>query len=88
MGAGAEHQKLAVETGYWPLFRFNPDAPKGKKFKVDSKAPQEPVEDFMYKEARFARVKKMDAKFAAQLLTKAQDGIDDKWERLQIFTKL
>ncbi len=88
LGAGAEHQKLAVETGFWPLFRFNPDSPKGKKFKVDSKAPQEPIEDFMYKEARFARVKKMDDKFAAQLLTKAQEGVDDKWERLQIYSKL
>jgi pyruvate-ferredoxin/flavodoxin oxidoreductase len=87
-GAGAQHQELAVETGYWPLFRFNPDNAKGKKFKIDSKAPQGSVEDFMYKEARFVRVKKMDEKFAAQLLTKAQEGIDDKWERLQIFNSL
>ncbi|MCD6543599.1 MAG: pyruvate:ferredoxin (flavodoxin) oxidoreductase [Flavobacteriaceae bacterium] len=88
MGAGAEHQQIAVETGYWPLFRFNPDNEKGKKFKIDSKAPQGTVEDFMYKEARFTRVKKMDAKFAAQLLKKAQVGVDDKWERLQIFKSL
>jgi pyruvate-ferredoxin/flavodoxin oxidoreductase len=88
MGAGADHQQIAVETGYWPLFRFNPDNPKGKKFKVDSKAPVGSVEDFMYQEARFVRVKKMDAKFAAQLLIKAQDHVDDKWERLQIFSNL
>ncbi len=88
MGAGAEHQKLAVETGYWPLFRFNPENPKGKKFKVDSKAPVGSVEDFMYKEARFARVKKMDEKFAEMLMDKAQDFVDDKWERLQIFKNL
>ena len=42
----------------------------------------------MYKEARFARVKKMDEKFANQLLTKAQNHVDDKWERLQIFSNL
>ncbi len=88
MGAGAEHQKIAVETGYWPLFRFNPENPKGKKFKVDSKAPIGSVEDFMYKEARFARVKKMDEKFASLILEKAQEQVDDKWERLQIFSNL
>ena len=88
MGAGAQHQEIAVETGYWPLFRFNPENAKGKKFKIDSKAPQGSVEDFMYKEARFSRVKKMDEKFAAQLLAKAQEGVDDKWERLQIFNNL
>jgi len=88
MGMGAAHQQLAVETGYWPLFRFNPDNPKGKKFKLDSKAPVGNVEDFMYKEARFARVKKMDEKFANQLLLKAQNHVDDKWERLQIFSNL
>jgi pyruvate-ferredoxin/flavodoxin oxidoreductase len=88
MGMGAEHQKLAVETGYWPLFRFNPDNAKGKKFTVDSKKPVGNIEDFMYKEARFVRVKKMDEKFAAQLLNKAQEGVDNKWERLQIFKEL
>jgi len=88
MGAGAEHQQIAVETGYWPLFRFNPENAKGKKFKIDSKAPVGNIEDFMYKEARFVRVKKMDEKFAAQLLVKAQEGVDSKWERLQIFKNL
>ncbi len=88
MGAGAEHQEIAVETGYWPLFRFNPEGKKGKKFKIDSKAPVGNIEDFMYKEARFVRVKKMDEKFAAQLLVKAQEGVDSKWERLQIFKDL
>jgi len=88
MGLGAEHQQLAVETGYWPLFRFNPANAKGKKFRVDSKKPVGNIEDFMYKEARFARVKKLDEKFAAQLLERAQEGVDDKWDRLQIFSNL
>ncbi len=88
MGLAIEHQKLAVTTGYWPLFRFNPDNPKGKKFRLDSKAPEGNVGDFMYKEARFSRVKKMDEKFASQLLEKAQEGVDDKWERLEIFSNL
>lgn len=88
MGLGAEHQEIAVETGYWPLFRYNPMNPKGKRFKVDSKAPKGDVKDFMYKEARFARVKKADPVFAAKLLEVAQSEVDDKWERLQIFSNL
>ncbi|NNK74094.1 MAG: pyruvate:ferredoxin (flavodoxin) oxidoreductase, partial [Flavobacteriaceae bacterium] len=36
---GALQQEKAVQTGYWPLFRFNPSKPKGKKFKLDSKEP-------------------------------------------------
>lgn len=88
LGMGVEHQKDAVATGYWPLFRFNPDNPKGKKFKLDSKAPVGNVGDFMYQESRFTRVEKMDEEFAAQLLTKAQDHVDEKWERLEIFSNL
>ena len=88
LGLGAEHQQIAVETGFWPLFRYNPMNPKGKRFKIDSKAPQGAIEDFMYKEARFARVKKADPVFAARILEVAQNEVDDKWERLQIFSNL
>ncbi len=88
MGLGAEHQELAVETGYWPLFRYNPAADKGKKFKLDSKAPEKALVEFLDKEARFARVKQADAKFAELLQTRAQVEVDGKWERLQLFTAL
>ena len=88
MGEGADHQQMAVETGYWPLFRYNPLAPKGKKFKLDSKAPTESVLEFFNSEARFARVKKVNKDFAEKLQQKAQEHINDEWERLELFTKL
>jgi pyruvate-ferredoxin/flavodoxin oxidoreductase len=88
MGEGADHQALAVETGYWPLFRYNPMAAKGKKFKLDSKAPEKAVSEFFDSEARFARVKKVNKDFAATLQSRAQDHVDDQWERLEMFTKL
>ncbi|WP_298368759.1 pyruvate:ferredoxin (flavodoxin) oxidoreductase [uncultured Lutibacter sp.] len=85
---GAQHQEKAIETGYWPLFRFNPLAPKGKKFKLDSKAPSAPLEDFMYTETRFTRVVKDDAERGAMLLKKAQEQVDIQWERLELYKNL
>ncbi len=85
---GVTQQEKAVETGYWPLFRFNPSKPKGKKFKLDSKAPAAPLEDFMYNEARFTRVVKDNSKLAKELLVEAQEQVDSKWERLELFKSM
>ncbi|MEL4455712.1 pyruvate:ferredoxin (flavodoxin) oxidoreductase [Lutimonas vermicola] len=85
---GATQQGKAVETGYWPLFRFDPSKPKGKKFRLDSKTPSAPLEDFMYNEARFTRVVKDNASLASELLQQAQEEVDSKWERLELFKSL
>ncbi|MEZ2413389.1 pyruvate:ferredoxin (flavodoxin) oxidoreductase [Muriicola sp. E247] len=85
---GALHQERAVETGYWPLFRFDPSKPKGKKFKLDSKEPSKPLEDFMYRETRFTRVVKDDPELGASLLKQAQEEVDTKWERLELFRNM
>jgi len=85
---GALQQKKAVETGYWPLFRFNPLKPKGKKFKLDSKAPSAPLSDFMYNETRFSRVAKENAELGKQLLDQAQEEVETKWERLELFREM
>ncbi|WP_372916633.1 pyruvate:ferredoxin (flavodoxin) oxidoreductase [Salegentibacter sp.] len=82
---GVTQQEKAVETGYWPLFRFNPAQPKGKRFKLDSKAPAAPLSDFMYKETRFTRVVKENAELGAELLKRAQEEVETKWEKLQLF---
>ncbi len=88
LGGGAEHQQKAVDTGYWPLFRYYPDAQKGKKFRLDSKAPTLPLEDFMYNEARFQRVVKENAEVAKKLLDQAQEEVDTQWERLELYKNL
>ena len=82
---GAAQQEKAVESGYWPLFRFNPSKPKGKKFKLDSKAPSIPLKDFMYNETRFSRVAKDNAELGAKLLEQAQSEVNSKWERLELY---
>jgi pyruvate-ferredoxin/flavodoxin oxidoreductase len=85
---GALHQEWAVESGYWPLFRFDPSKPKGKKFNLDSKQPSIPLEQFMYKETRFKRVAKENAKLGEALLKEAQEEVDTRWERLELFRSM
>ncbi|MER2996611.1 pyruvate:ferredoxin (flavodoxin) oxidoreductase [Pontibacter populi] len=81
---GVSHQEKAVETGYWPLFRFDPSKPKGSRFKLDSKPPSAPLSDFMYKETRFTRVVKDDPELGAELLKRAQEEVESKWQKLEL----
>ena len=48
--------KKAVDCGYWNLFRFNPAAPEGKKFTLDSREPAGGYRDFLMNEARYSRL--------------------------------
>ncbi len=88
MGDGANHQDLAVKSGYWPLFRYNPTKPVGKRFQLDSKAPSIPVSELIDKEARFARVKKATPERAQMLMEKLQAEIQSRWDRLELLSKL
>ncbi len=56
MGKSQEEEKLAVEAGYWPLYRFDPRlAAEGKNpFQLDSKEPTMPLQDFLDLETRYA----------------------------------
>ena len=85
---GATQQQKAVASGYWPLFRFNPLNPRGKKFKLDSKAPSIPVTDFMYNETRFSRVIKENGEVGKALHKKVQENINSNWERIELYKKM
>ncbi|NND14832.1 MAG: 4Fe-4S dicluster domain-containing protein, partial [Eudoraea sp.] len=85
---GALQQAKAVNSGYWPLFRFDPSKPKGKKFRLDSKAPTIPLKDFMYGETRFTRVAKENKELGASLLEQAQEEVQTKWERLELYRNM
>jgi pyruvate-ferredoxin/flavodoxin oxidoreductase len=55
MATSMTHQKVAVKSGYWPLYRFQPsDAEHGIPFKLDSHEPSIPVSEFIAGQARFA----------------------------------
>ena len=88
MRYGPEHQALAVKSGYWPLFRFNPLNEKGKRFMLDSKQPEIPLEEYLYSEARYTRVVKQDNERAKELLHLAEEDLKHKWERMEMLASL
>jgi len=81
MRAGLEQQKGAVDSGHWPLFRFNPDlADQGKNpLTMDSKAPKISFKDYAYKETRYNMLAKAKPEMAALLLAQAQKNIGSRW---------
>ena len=89
MADGLSHQKNAVETGSWPLFRFNPlNETTGKApLTLDSKAPSKPLADFMSSETRFHVVNKMNPARYEELLEKAQKNVNDKHTLLEYMSQ-
>lgn len=81
MAKGMEHQKAAVESAYWPLFRYNPNlAKEGKNpLKLDSKPPKIKVQDFAYTETRYKMLTKFKPEAAKKLMEMAQKHVDMKW---------
>ncbi len=55
---GLEQQQAAVQSGYWPLFRYNPELDEAGQnpFKLDSRSPNLPLEKYMYREGRLPHV--------------------------------
>jgi len=72
-----KHQKMAVETGYWPLFRFNPERlAQGKNpLQLDSKAPTVEYKDFAKVEPRFNRLFKTHPEDAETFVDQSQQQI-------------
>jgi pyruvate-ferredoxin/flavodoxin oxidoreductase len=81
METGMSHQKEAVESGYWPLFRFDPMAEaEGKhSFHLDSRAPKISFKDFAMQEARYAMLARTKPEEAERLFEMAQDDINNRW---------
>ncbi len=85
MGKGMQHQKAAVDSGYWQLFRFNPElAKEGKNpFKLDSKDPKIAVKDFAYMETRYKMLTKSHPQIAGKLMKEAQEDVTTRWKEYQ-----
>jgi pyruvate-ferredoxin/flavodoxin oxidoreductase len=78
---GLEQQKLAVQSGYWPLMRYNPSLrDTGKNpFQLDSKAPSIRLKEYSYREARYTMLARSNPDLAATLLKEAQDDVERQW---------
>jgi pyruvate-ferredoxin/flavodoxin oxidoreductase len=82
MRKGLEQQKLAVQSGFWPLYRYNPKlVEEGKNpLVIDSKDPSIPLEQYAYNETRYRMLVQTDEQRAAMLLKQAQQDVKSRWE--------
>ena len=83
MAKGMTQQKLAVESGYWPLYRYNPALEnEGKNpFQLDSKDPKIPLQDYIYTEGRYRMLQRSDPEAAKLLLEQAQQAVTHHWQQ-------
>ncbi|MCP3872013.1 MAG: pyruvate:ferredoxin (flavodoxin) oxidoreductase [Desulfobacteraceae bacterium] len=88
MGKSQLEGKLAVESGYWPLYRYNPETIKEGKnpFNLDSKAPDGTLQEFLGGETRFAALEKSFPDESKRLRAKIQDEVTDKYTMLKMMS--
>ena len=77
-----DQQKAAVASGYWPLFRYNPELTAQNKnpFQLDSRAPSIPLKNFIYNETRYTMLVKSNPEHAKVLLQEAEDDVAKSWK--------
>jgi pyruvate-ferredoxin/flavodoxin oxidoreductase len=90
MADGLDHQQMAVDTGLWPLFRFDPrrTAMGENPLKLDSKAPKIAFEQFAYSEARFRMLQKTNPERAKKLMVDAQRAVTARFDVYQQLASL
>ncbi len=81
MTTSMTHQKDAVQSGFWPVYRYDPREAHadGHPFHLDSRAPRKTFRDFAMQEARFAMLMRSNPEEAERLFKLAQEDIDDQW---------
>jgi len=85
MEKGLEQQKLAVQSGAWSLYRYNPALAQQEKnpLTIDSRAPSIPVSEYAYNETRYRMLVNVDEVRAEKLIGEAEEDAKIRWERLQ-----
>lgn len=85
MSRGLAQQKLAVQTGYWPLYRYNPALlAEGKSpLQLDSKEPTLPLEEYAYNETRYHMLLQSNEERADTLMQLAKKDVSEHWQRYQ-----
>jgi pyruvate-ferredoxin/flavodoxin oxidoreductase len=86
---GPDQQKLAVDSGYWPLFRFDPrrSAAGESPLKLDSAAPKADVAEFMRNETRFRMVDQMNPDRFKKLVEAARMQVRTRYHLYEELTK-
>jgi pyruvate-ferredoxin/flavodoxin oxidoreductase len=81
MQFGLEQQQAAVQSGHWPLYRYNPDraAEELNPFQLDSRPPKLPLEKYIYREGRYNMLTQSHPERAAKLLELAKADVKNRW---------
>jgi len=81
MRKGLEQQRLAVQSGHWPLYRYNPTLiAEGKNpLSLDSREPSIPLDQYVYNETRYRMLLQSDEQRAEMLLKRAQQDVKSRW---------
>jgi pyruvate-ferredoxin/flavodoxin oxidoreductase len=83
MAKGMHQQKLAVDSGYWPLYRFDPRLVEENKnpFQLDSHDPKIALQDYIYTEGRYRMLQQSEPAVAKFLLAQAQKAVSRRWQQ-------
>ncbi len=86
MGKSQEEEKLAVQSGYWPLYRYNPllKAQGENPFILDSKKPDGSLRKFIEGEIRFASLKRTFPEEAEKLHAELEEQFNTRYEDLAL----
>jgi pyruvate-ferredoxin/flavodoxin oxidoreductase len=87
MNKAMTEEKLAVETGYYNLFRFNPEG-GDKKFTLDSKPATKEYSEFLGGEVRYTSLQRKNPERAAKLFAEAEQHAKDHYAYLQKLSSL
>jgi pyruvate-ferredoxin/flavodoxin oxidoreductase len=81
MSQSMTQQKLAVQTGHWPLYRYRPGVDSdAQPFQLDSADPSLPYADFARSEARFSMLARANPERSRELVDLAQQDVDSRWQ--------
>jgi len=85
MSRGLMQQKLAVQAGHWPLYRYNPARlAEGKNpLTLDSKEPTIPLEEYAYNETRYRMLVQSNEARADTLMQLAKQDVRERWQQYQ-----
>ncbi len=87
---GLEQQKAAVQSAYWPLFRYNPALAAGGRnpFQLDSRPASIPLEKYIYNEGRYSMLVQSAPEAAALLLADAQQDVLTRWKLYEYWARM
>ena len=87
MGKAQTEEELAVKSGYWHNFRYNPAA-EGNKFTLDSKEPTENYREFLDGEVSYNSLMRANPERAEKLFAQSEQYAKDRYEYLNKLIKL